>query len=608
MLLDYQTLRNLELFETLRDRSRRGSLIAVLDRTVTAMGARRLKQWLLRPLCDIERIRRRQDAVSELCSSPSLIEDLREQLKGFHDLERLLSRLGCGTCTARELAALRDSLERIPKLRFLLEYCESDPLRKIWSELDELPELLGLLERALVDSPPATVTEGGMFKEGYDPRLDELLRTVREGREWIANLQQREIKRSGIASLKVGYNKVFGYYIEVSKPNLKYVPDDYQRKQTIANGERFITPELKTKEAEILAAEERLGELEYELFQELREETLRHTARIQHNAELIAELDVYLSLAKTALEKRYARPEVSESAHIHIVEGRHPVVEELMQCGRFVPNDTVLNPGSEQILVITGPNMAGKSTYLRQVALIVLMAHIGSFVPAKKAEIGLVDRIFTRVGAQDNLVGGQSTFMVEMNETAAIVNAATERSLIVMDEIGRGTSTFDGVSIAWAVAEFIHDHIGARTLFATHYHELTELADLLPRAKNYNVAVREWGDRIVFLYKIVPGATEHSYGIEVAKLAGLPQRIIDRARKVLHELEAQAARTEVQLVETGGAGGGTGQGAAQQLTLFTLEPSPIEQELKELDLDSINPRQALEKLYEWQRQLKDRGK
>ena len=544
MVLDAVTQRNLELLESPRA-DRQHTLIGCIDRTLTPMGARLLREWLTHPLKNVKGITERQEVVATFCDSPEMLADFREQLHGVRDMERTLGRLSVGSGNASDLVALMESLAALPKLREVLVGAASRPrpvaagrplLQTLVNQIAELPDTVALIARAIEDAPPLTLKEGGMIKPGYSAELDELRRGSREGKEWIAALQQKEIERTGIASLKVRFNSVFGYYIEVTKPNLPKVPTDYIRKQTVAGGERFVTPELKEMEHKILGAEERANALEYDLFLQVRGAVLEKSAPIQQSASAIATLDVLAGYAELARHQNYCRPTVNDGERIEIVDGRHPVLEQTLIEERFVPNDALLDNGENQILIITGQNMAGKSTYIRQMALLVVMAQIGSFIPATKATIGLVDRIFTRVGATDDLARGQSTFMVEMNETANILNNATPKCLVVLDEIGRGTSTFDGLSIAWAVAEYLHQ-AGAKTLFATHYHELTELVATLPRVKNYNVAVREWHDQVIFLHKILPGGTDKSYGIQVARLAGLPREVIDRAKEVLANLE-----------------------------------------------------------------------
>ncbi|MCX7886340.1 MAG: DNA mismatch repair protein MutS [Verrucomicrobiae bacterium] len=536
MTLDAVTQRNLELLESARG-DRRHTLAGCVDRTLTPMGARLLREWITHPLRDVAAIRARQDVVTAFCEHPHLLADFRDRLRAVRDMERLLSRLCTGSGNARDLVALKESLAALPGLKQTLASLPADQIARLAGQITEQPELVSHIARAIEDAPPAGLHDGGLIKPGYSAELDELRRAATEGKNWIAALQQREIQRTGIPSLKVRYNQVFGYYIEVTKPNLSKVPPDYIRKQTIVNGERFVTPELKEMESKILGAEEKAKALEYELFQEVRAKVQQQSLAIQQTATALAQLDVLAGFAELARHHNYCRPVVNDSDLIEIYDGRHPVLEQTLIEQRFVPNDARLDNAENQILIITGPNMAGKSTYIRQVALLVLLAQTGSFIPASRATIGLVDRIFTRMGATDDLSRGQSTFLVEMNEAANILNNATPRSLVILDEIGRGTSTFDGLSIAWAVVEYIHNRIGAKTLFATHYHELTELAATLPRVKNFNVAVREWHDQVIFLHKILPGGTDKSYGIQVARLAGLPPEVIQRAKEVLSNLE-----------------------------------------------------------------------
>jgi DNA mismatch repair protein MutS len=568
LLLDPGTLRHLEVLEPLhREAPRQASLYGAVNRTVTPMGARRLRDWLSQPLAAVEPIGQRQEAVQTWMDQPAALERFRQALTEVRDLERTLSRLSVGTGNARDLLALRLALEQVPGLAALLEELRPAPvppppqpgllaepasalpavapapapapplLVVLRSELAALPDLTGLIQRAIVDEPPLALKEGGMIRAGFDPALDELHQAGRDGKDWIARLQQQEIERTGIASLKVRFNSVFGYYLEVTKANLDKVPADYVRKQTIANGERFITPALKEMEGKILGAEERSVKLEYELFLRVREAVLGRLSEIQRTARAFGELDVLSSLAETARLHNYCRPQVGAEGVLQIREGRHPVLEQTLTEERFVPNDAALDTATQQIALITGPNMAGKSTYIRQVALLTLLAHTGSFIPATSARIDLVDRIFTRIGASDDLARGQSTFMVEMSETANILHNATARSLIILDEIGRGTSTFDGLSLAWSILEHVHNQVGAKTLFATHYHELTELAARLPRLRNFNVAVREWREQIIFLRKIIEGGTDKSYGIQVARLAGVPAPVLARAREILRNLE-----------------------------------------------------------------------
>lgn len=532
--IDAASHRNLELTRTLRDGKKSGSLLGVLDQTVTNMGGRLLRSWIEKPLLDIATIRQRQEAIDYLVRNSLARMELTDLLGQIQDLERILSRLVYGNGNARDLIALKLSLQQIPHVKTLLSQTEG-VLLQYGQELDPLVDLSCEIERAIVDDPPATVRDGGLIKSGYSEELDELRNINRSGKSWIASLEASERQRTGIKSLKVGYNKVFGYYIEVTKANLANVPADYERKQTLANAERFITPELKEKEAMILGAEERIVELEYELFTQVRSKVLEYIQQIQHNAQLLAILDVFQSLAKVALDQNYTRPEIVSEPIISIKEGRHPVVEALQP--NFVPNDLELD-GDTRVILLTGPNMAGKSTYLRQTALIVILAQMGSFVPAKSAKIGIVDRIFTRIGAADDLSTGQSTFMVECSETANLVRHATERSLIILDELGRGTSTFDGMAIAQAVIEYIHHHVKARTLFSTHYHELTRLEETLKQLSTFQMAVEEKNGRIYLLHKVIPGNADKSYGINVARMAGIPDPIILRAETLLYQFEA----------------------------------------------------------------------
>ncbi len=551
VLLDAATQGHLELVESRNVKDT--SLLSVLDRTVTPMGGRRLRSWILQPLRDLNQLECRQQFIADLIQEPDLLGSIREQLKSIRDIERAIGRLNQASGNPRDLVALKFSLQQIPALKSELQQLidrlafgknavpgDDQPeslAQRLQSGIEELPALSEKLGQALVDDPPMALKDGEIFRDGYDSALDELRSGSRDGKNWINELQEREIAATGIKSLKVRYNSVFGYFIEITKSNLESVPEHYVRKQTTVGSERFITPELKDMENKILGADERARNLEYELFQKLREETLRDLGNIQRIAESIAILDAICALAETARLFNYSRPALNNSLRLVIQDGRHPVLDQNLVDEKFVPNDTALDGENLRLAIITGPNMAGKSTYIRQVALIVLMAQLGSFVPAASAEIGLVDRIFTRVGANDDLSRGQSTFMVEMNETANIVNNASERSLVILDEIGRGTSTFDGLSIAWSVAEFLHDKIKARTLFATHYHELTKLAEQRSGVCNFNVAVREWNEQIIFLRKIVPGGADKSYGIQVARLAGLPKEILDRAKDILAHLE-----------------------------------------------------------------------
>lgn len=596
MILDHTTQRSLELVRNLQSGTTEGTLLSILDHTLTAMGGRLLRQWILRPLNNKTEIEERLDAIEELYMNGSRHRVLVEQLKGIYDLERIISRVGCRTANARDLQSLKQSLERIPALLALLQECISPLFTRLLDKIDPLPNLRDRLARGLVDNPPLSLREGGLIKDHYDPELDELRAVTRDSKGWINRLRKTEIERTGIQNLKIGFNKVFGYYIEITKANLKNLPElppEYVRKQTLVNAERFITPELKEKEDIILNAEEKINEREYQLFEDLRNEVAQHTLQIQQLGQVVAILDCIHSLTQGAITAQYTKPQINESDEIHITEGRHPVLEAVQLDQPFVPNDAHVDNRKQQILLITGPNMAGKSTYIRQVALITLMAHMGSFVPAKSASICLVDRIFTRVGAMDYLVKGQSTFLVEMNETANILNNATSKSLVILDEIGRGTSTYDGLSIAWAVIEYLHETDGCmpKTLFATHYHELTDLEKTLPRLKNYNVAVLEEKERIVFLYKIVPGSTDRSYGIYAATLAGIPGEAIHRAKQLLTSLECGKAITvKTKSKEKPGA---ASTEPILQLSLFDGLSHPVLERLRSMDINTITPLEAV---------------
>lgn len=597
LVIDAATRRNLELTVTLRENRREGSLLDLLDRTRTAMGGRLLRDWLLQPLLDVSAINERLDAVDELVRDRVTAEDLTGHLREVYDIERLTARVTAARANARDLVALRESLHRLPRIVEVLAGCEAALLGRLRARISTLDELAALLDRALRDDPPVQITEAGMIRDGYNADLDELHDIASGGKRWIAELEAAERARTGIESLKVGYNKVFGYYLEVTHANARLVPEDYERKQTLVNAERYVTPGLKEQEAKILGAQERMQDLEYELFCDLRAQVAEHAATLLSTARALAAIDVLACLAEVAIEYDYARPEVDAGTAIEIVAGRHPVVERAPGQEPFVPNDALIDCDGHQMLIVTGPNMSGKSTWLRQVALITLMAQMGSFVPADRARIGVVDRIFTRVGASDDLATGRSTFMVEMNETANIMNNATERSLVILDEIGRGTSTFDGVAIAWAVAEYLIREIGAKTLFATHYHHLNELEALFEQVQNLKILVREEGDQITFLRRIEPGGTQRSYGIQVARLAGLPQAVIDRAKEVLHTLEREDIGREV----------GPSQAAATrvaptiQLQLFEAAPHPLAEAIKALDPDSMTPLEALQALAELRR-------
>jgi len=599
MILDETTQRNLEIVQTWMDRSKKHSLLGVLDRTRTAMGARMLRRWTLYPLLNVDRIQARLDAVEELRQREIERAAIQDGLRPVQDLERLNSKISLGVATPRDLLALRHSLERVPAVRQRLAGLAAARLREILDRLDPLEDLCLLLASALVDEPPASLREGGIFREGYRRELDELRGISRDGKRWIASLEAGERERTGIGSLKVRFNKVFGYYIEVTRANLASVPGDYERKQTLVNAERFTTPVLKEYEQKVMGAEERAQGLEYDLFLDLRERLAGQSLRVRTTAEALAELDVFACLAEVALQNRYTRPEVVHGDELVIWEGRHPVIERTNLEERFVPNDTFLDGQDNCIVVLTGPNMAGKSTYMRQVALAVLMAQMGSFVPASSARVGLVDRIFTRVGAMDNLVRGQSTFMVEMKETAQILEKATARSLILLDEIGRGTSTFDGVSIAWAVTEFLARRVRARTLFATHYHELAELSALFPNIKNCHVAVKEWGENILFLRKVMAGSSSHSYGIQVARLAGVPSPVIQRAAEILKNLETGQWNEMGQPRLASPADGRSRDAEAVQPELFPAA-DPLAEEILRLNLLEMTPLQALNKLEQLQ--------
>lgn len=606
LILDENCQATLELFSTLREGGKIGSLIHLLDETVTAMGGRRLRWWLRAPLTDPHQIRERLAAVQELKENHLLRGDLRSVLERIYDLERIAGKIGLEVATPRDLGALKNSIGQLPKIRHLLESLEADLLKSIRSGIDELADVYEKIDNALVENPPLSMRDGGIIREGYRRELDELMAISRDGKAGIAALEEKERQRTGIQSLKVGYNSVFGYYLEVTKTNTHLVPADYVRKQTLVNAERYTNQALKEYEHTVLTSDERRKSLEYELFVELRKEVAHHIRRIQETASHLANLDALVSLAQVAEKYDYTCPVVDSSPIIYIRDGRHPVIEQTLQEERFVPNDTLLDDGENRFLIITGPNMAGKSTYIRQVALITILAQMGSFVPAAEAHIGIVDRVFTRIGSADNLSRGQSTFMVEMSEVASILKHATARSLIILDEVGRGTSTFDGFSIAWAVAEHIADpgRLGARTLFATHYHQLIELARNRPGVKNYNVAVREWGDKILFLHKITEGGTSRSYGIYVAKLAGLPEEVIERAQEILSQLEQE----EMVRATPFKARRRRKEKEAEQLPLFVGEAERIGEEIKTLDINRLTPLEALNMINSWHHRLKGEGK
>lgn len=605
LLLDDATRRNLELTKTMIDGRRKGSLLGLMDHTVTPMGARKLKEWINYPLVSVEAISSRLDAVEELFAAPARRDEVSGAVAGIADLERLNGRISLASASARDLVALRDSLQRLPAVVAVLSGCSAELTRRYAAGIDLLEDVADLISRGIAENPPFVLRDGGVIADGYHAELDELRRISSEGKGFIARLEQQEKQRTGISSLKIRYNKVFGYYIEVTRANLADIPTDYIRRQTLANAERFITPELKEYEDKVLGAEDRIAELEYGLFQEIRQQVAAESGRIALTADNIATIDLLASFAKLAILADYCRPEVNAGAAIAITEGRHPVIEALNLGERFVANDLLLDNSDNQLLIITGPNMAGKSTFMRQAALITLMAQIGSFVPAKAAVIGVTDRIFTRVGAADNLAKGQSTFMLEMTETANILRNATARSLVILDEIGRGTSTFDGVSIAWAVAEFLHDcaEHKAKTLFATHYHEMTELAVTRPGVKNFNIAVREWNDQVIFLRKIVPGGASHSYGIQVARLAGLPAVVIERAKEILHNLEKGEFSAEgVPRIAKGRQS--VSAEVSPQLSLFDNGADRLRQRLEGINVAAITPLEALNLLDELQRMLR----
>jgi DNA mismatch repair protein MutS len=613
MIIDSSTRRNLELVETLREKQKRGSLLWVLDKTRTAMGARTLRSFVEQPLIERAEIEERYDAIDEFNTNAITREEIREYLNPVYDLERLITRVTYQTANPRDLIAFRNSIHMLPPIKTLMSDFQSPLLKRLYEQLDTLDELYELIERSIAEEPPLTLHDGGILKEGYNEEVDRLRKAKTDGKSWLADLEAKEREKTGIKNLKIKYNKVFGYYLEVTNSFKDLVPDYFTRKQTLANAERFITPELKELEDVILGAEDKLIVLEYELFREVRQKVADEVVRIQKTAKAVAQIDVFASLATVAEQNNYCRPKLNEKGLIDIKDGRHPVVERMIQNEMFVANDTYLDNGSNRVSIITGPNMAGKSTYMRQSALIVLMAQIGSFVPAKSAKIGIVDRIFTRVGASDDLASGQSTFMVEMSEVANILRNATSNSLLILDEIGRGTSTFDGLSIAWAVVEHISNPrlLGAKTLFATHYHELTELEGKLNSVNNYCIAVKEKGDDIVFLRKIVKGGADKSYGIQVAKLAGVPDNVIERAKEIVEELSNNDITEIVQNISAEGSSKRSkpklDEVDLEQISLLdTMDNDTILNELKELDLGQMTPIEAMNKLYELQNKVKNR--
>lgn len=604
MNLDVSTRRNLELTETLREKKRQGSLLWVLDRTKTAMGARMIRNYIEQPLVNKEDIQIRLDAVECFLHSPIERSDIQDLLTNIYDFERLMSRVIYGSINAKDMLSLKGSLGMLPKIKEIIETLDSDYTRQLSKSLDTLEDVFDLLEAAINDEPPFSVREGNIIKDGYDEEVDELRRAKTEGTQWIAEIEAREKEKTTIGNLKIKYNRIFGYFIEVTKSNYHLVPEHYIRKQTLTNCERYITEELKEVEDKVLKADDKIVIVEYDLFVEVRDIIASHIKRIQQSARHVAHLDALLSLAVVAEEQSYVKPTITQGDAIDITDGRHPVVEKMMGSSEFIPNDTGLDEKENQLVVITGPNMSGKSTYMRQVALIVLMAQIGSFVPATTAEIGIVDRIFTRVGASDDLASGQSTFMVEMTEVSNILHHATKKSLLILDEIGRGTSTFDGLSIAWAVIEHIADSdvLGAKTLFATHYHELTELEDKIPGIKNYCISIKEQGDDIIFLRKIIRGGADHSYGIQVAQLAGLPLPIIGRAKEILSQLDqADITKGTERLLEPSEPS----QVEEEQITLFNSNPfDGVIDEIKDLNVLNMTPMEAMQILHDLQQDVR----
>ena len=619
--IDESSRRSLEISRTIREGRREGSLLAVLDRSVTAMGSRMMADWVANPLVGIEQIEIRYDAVEELLGESHLGDDLREQLKKVYDVERLLARVATGRASPRDLSFLSRTLRCLPELKAKLTARQSGLLNTLEGEIDLCIDLRAALDAALVDDCPLSARDGGFIRPGFRADLDALRELTSGGKQWIAEYQAAETERTGIANLKVGFNRVFGYYLEVTNAHSQKVPETYIRKQTLKNAERYITPELKEYEEKVLTADEKAKDLEYQLFVELRDLTAANRRRMQATAAVLAQIDVLVALAELARQRNYCRPKMVDEPLLEIIDGRHPVLDVMEPDGTFVPNDTLAGTANEDgnpegsILLITGPNMAGKSTYIRQVALVTLMAQMGSFVPARRAVIGVADRIFARVGASDELSRGQSTFMVEMTETARILNTASRRSLVILDEIGRGTSTYDGISLAWAIVEHLNETLHCRTLFATHYHELTDLAHSLSRVKNLNVAVREWQDEVVFLHKIVDGAADKSYGIHVARLAGVPRGVVERAKDILAQLEdehldatghAKIALPEAH--ESSSKSSSSSQPQEIQLTLFGQSEHPLLDELRQMDVNATTPLEALQRIVEWQKMLREEDK
>jgi DNA mismatch repair protein MutS len=595
LLLDEVTRRSLELTRTLREGTRDGSLLSILDRTMTGMGARLLQEWVLTPLCERPAIEPRLEAVAELAGEHTLRQELRDALGEAHDLQRLTSRASTGRAMPRDLAAVARTLRLLPRVKAKVTARRAASLRDLEGRLELCPDLREILDAALVEAPPLTAREGGMIRPGFDAELDELHAITRDGKLWLANFQAQEVLRTNIPSLKVGYNQNAGYFIEITHTHASKVPADYKRLGTLKNAERYYTPELKEHEERVLSAEGKINQREYDLFVQLRDRVAAQTARLMQTAEVMATLDVLASLAELAVARNYCRPKLCDEPILEIADGRHPVLDQTLPPGTFVPNDATLGPDTGLFLLITGPNMSGKSCYIRQVALLTLLAQMGSFVPAREAHIGLVDRIFTRVGASDELSRAQSTFMVEMTEAANILNNATPRSLVILDEIGRGTSTYDGVSLAWAITEYLHDRARCRALFATHYHELAQLAESLPRLRNYNVLVREWQDDIVFLHKIAPGSADKSYGIHVARLAGVPEQVLARARQVLSDLEAHHLSEPPPSRDR--------RQRPMQPSLFSQTDDPVLQAVRDFDVDKASPEEALAELKRWRRDL-----
>ncbi len=612
MVLDEVTLRNLEILRNIRDRSRRGTLLEFLAQTRTPMGARTLSRWIQMPLLSQKRITRRLDAVEELCQDPRLRTSIAEELKGACDLERLVSRVTCQSANPKELAVLKSTLEKLPRLQETLQNAKSSYLQDLFGELCPLEETVSLIERSIIEDPPAHLRDGGVIKDGFDPEIDQLRALLQDGKGWISRLEGAEKERTGIKSLKISYNNVFGYFMEISRANLHLVPEDYIRKQTLANVERFITPELKDMESRVLSSQERSTSLEQEIFNQVRDKIAARARAIQERASALAELDVLLALAMAAIENSLVKPEFNEDGRLTLRGNKHPVLDKAMR-GGFVPNDVLLDNDHNRLIILTGPNMAGKSTFMRQIALTSIMAQAGSFVPATFASLSLVDRVFTRVGAYDDLSAGQSTFMVEMTELATILAAATKDSLVLLDEVGRGTSTFDGLSLAWAISEYLHNHIKCRSVFATHYHQLTQLEALLPGVRNYSIAVKEEKGAITFLRTVVPGATDKSYGVHVARLAGVPEAVTRRADEILKEIEKEevieplsknksqkrsSRYTQLIFFESPGEG---------EKILAAPRLDPILEEIMGLDLDSLTPREALNRLAEYQKRHRERN-